>query len=61
MTGAVVLVVSEETGQISLVRGGEVFRNLAPADLRARLNEFLFDAAPKPGPVAGATAPEVAA
>ncbi|QNH62558.1 diadenylate cyclase CdaA [Hymenobacter sediminicola] len=48
VTDAVVLVVSEETGQISLVRGGEVFRNLAPADLRARLNEFLFDAAPKP-------------
>ncbi|MBG8556198.1 diadenylate cyclase CdaA [Hymenobacter guriensis] len=48
VTDAVVLVVSEETGQISLVRGGEVFRNLAPADLRARLNEFLFDGAPRP-------------
>jgi diadenylate cyclase len=59
VTDAVVLVVSEETSQISLVRGGEVFRNLAPADLRARLNEFLFDAAPKPA-AAGATA-EVAA
>jgi len=42
VTDSVVLVVSEETGQISLVRGGEVFRNLAPADLRARLNEMLF-------------------
>ena len=61
VTDAVVLVVSEETGQISLVRGGEVFRNLAPADLRARLNEFLFDAAPKPAAAAGATAAEVAA
>jgi diadenylate cyclase len=61
VTDAVVLVVSEETGQISLVRGGEVFRNLAPADLRARLNEFLFDAAPKPAAPAGAPATEVAA
>ena len=48
ITDAVVLVVSEETGQMSLVRGGEVFRNLAPADLRTRLNEFLFGTAPKP-------------
>nr|WP_243900190.1 MULTISPECIES: diadenylate cyclase CdaA [Hymenobacter] len=47
VTDAVVLVVSEETGQVSLVRSGEVFRNLAPADLRARLNEFLFNAAPR--------------
>lgn len=62
VTDAVVLVVSEETGQISLVRGGEVFRNLAPADLRARLNEFLFDAAPRPATATGASsAAEVAA
>ncbi|QIX61755.1 TIGR00159 family protein [Hymenobacter lutimineralis] len=60
VTDAVVLVVSEETGQISLVRSGEVFRNLAPADLRARLNEFLFDAAPKAAAPASSAA-EVAA
>jgi uncharacterized protein (TIGR00159 family) len=48
VTDAVVLVVSEETGQMSLVRGGEVFRNLSAADLRAKLNEFLFDAQPRP-------------
>jgi uncharacterized protein (TIGR00159 family) len=60
VTDAVVLVVSEETGQISLVRGGEVFRNLAPADLRARLNEFLFDASPK-STTAASAATEVAA
>ena len=60
-TDAVVLVVSEETGQISLVRGGQVFRNLAPADLRARLNEFLFDIAPKPKATTGSTTAEVAA
>lgn len=56
VTDAIVLVVSEETGQISLVRGGEVFRNLASADLRARLNEFLFDVAPKPTAPAPASA-----
>ncbi|WP_400193133.1 diadenylate cyclase CdaA [Hymenobacter sp. B81] len=59
-TDAVVLVVSEETGQISLVQGGEVYRNLSGADLRARLNEFLFDLHAKPGLVKG-TAAEVAA
>jgi diadenylate cyclase len=62
VTDAIVLVVSEETGQISLVRGGEVFRNLASADLRARLNEFLFDVAPKPTtPASTGSAAEVAA
>ncbi|MDF7814334.1 diadenylate cyclase CdaA [Hymenobacter sp. YC55] len=61
VTDAVVLVVSEETGQMSLVRGGEVFRNLAPADLRTRLNEFLFDAAPKSTTASASSAAEVAA
>ncbi|MBC6991222.1 diadenylate cyclase CdaA [Hymenobacter sp. BT491] len=60
VTDSVVLVVSEETGQISLVRGGEVFRNLSSADLRARLNEFLFDMQPK-GAATSSAATEVAA
>jgi len=47
VTDSVVLVVSEETGQISLVKDGEVFRNLAVSDLRSRLNHFLFDIEPK--------------
>ena len=42
ITDAVVLVVSEETGQMSLVRHGEVYRNLATAELRALLNEWLL-------------------
>lgn len=50
VTDAVVLVVSEETGQISLVRNGRVYRNLAASDLRSRLNHFLFDIEPKPHP-----------
>lgn len=65
VTDAVVLVVSEETGQMSLVRGGEVYRNLSSADLRAKLNEFLFDAQPRPtapsSPSAVDSAAEVAA
>lgn len=47
VTDSVVLVVSEETGQISLVRNGEVYRNLAASDLRSKLNHFLFDIEPK--------------
>ena len=41
ITDAVVLVVSEETGAMSLVRHGEVHRDLATAELRALLNEWL--------------------
>ena len=41
ITDAVVLVVSEETGQMSLVQGGLIFRDLSQAELRARLNELL--------------------
>ena len=44
ITDAVVLVVSEETGAMSLVRHGEVHRNLATGELRARLNEWLAGA-----------------
>ena len=47
VTDSVVMVVSEETGQISLVRNGQVYRNLAVSDLRSRLNQFLFDIEPK--------------
>ena len=42
ITDAVVLVVSEETGQMSIVRHGEVYRNLATAELRSLLNEWLL-------------------
>ena len=48
ITDAVVLVVSEETGAMSLVRHGEVHRNLATAELRARLNEWLLTGVPAP-------------
>ena len=41
ITDAVVLVVSEETGQMSLVQGGKIFHDLSQAELRARLSELL--------------------
>jgi diadenylate cyclase len=44
VTDSVILVVSEETGQISIVNEGNVYRNLSSSDLRSKLNQFLFDA-----------------
>ena len=41
ITDAVVLVVSEETGQMSLVQGGDIYRNLTQPELRAKLAELL--------------------
>jgi uncharacterized protein (TIGR00159 family) len=61
VTDSVVLVVSEETGQISLVHAGEVYRNLSTSDLRARLNEMLFDAEPKASSPKKLSTEEVAA
>ncbi|MBF9222580.1 diadenylate cyclase CdaA [Hymenobacter ruricola] len=58
ITDAVVLVVSEETGAMSLVRHGDVHRNLATAELRARLNEWLLSG---PGPAAAAPLPSAEA
>ncbi|AMR28075.1 hypothetical protein A0257_13890 [Hymenobacter psoromatis] len=49
-TDAVVLVVSEETGQMSLVRHGEIHRGLAAPELKARLQEWLLSG---PGAPAG--------
>ncbi|MGI4740946.1 MAG: diadenylate cyclase CdaA [Janthinobacterium lividum] len=40
-TDAIVLVVSEETGQVSLVRQGEIHRNLTPLEVKSRLGEWL--------------------
>ena len=38
---AVVIVISEETGQISLAEGGRLQQDLTPEELRERLKEFL--------------------
>lgn len=48
VSDSIVLVVSEETGQIALVYSGQVHRNLSSADLRSKLNQLLFDTEPKP-------------
>jgi uncharacterized protein (TIGR00159 family) len=43
ITDAVVLVVSEETGQISLVANGRVMHNLSTQELRNKLNQYLLE------------------
>ena len=40
-TDAVTIAVSEETGAISICKGGEIIRRVAPAELEARLREML--------------------
>lgn len=42
-TDTLILVVSEETGQFSIARNGHIYSNLAPSDIRFRLNRFLFE------------------
>ncbi|WP_439881094.1 diadenylate cyclase CdaA [Pontibacter sp. MBLB2868] len=61
ITDSVVLVVSEETGQIALVRNGEVYRNLSSSDLRVKLNQFLFDTDQRAAPVTPASEKSVSA
>ena len=43
ITDAIVLVISEETGQISLVRNGIIDHNLSSQELRGKLNLYLLD------------------
>jgi len=52
-TDTLVLVVSEETGQLSVARNGRVFYSLSPQDIRKKINDYLSeneddDAAPEP-------------
>lgn len=42
-TDALVLVVSEETGQMSLAKNGKLLHNLSSQELRTRINQYLFD------------------
>ncbi len=42
-TGTLVLVVSEETGQFSLVRNGQFYHNLTVQEMRKRIIEYLFE------------------
>ncbi len=42
LTDCVVVVVSEETGEISIARDGKLYYNLSPLEMRAKLNLYLF-------------------
>ena len=43
ITDALVLIVSEETGQMSIARHGKISHNLSPAELRKAINGYLFE------------------
>lgn len=43
VTDSTILVVSEETGQLSVARNGKMFKNLTPVELRQKLNLYLFE------------------
>lgn len=43
VTDTLVLVVSEETGQMSIVRNGTIFHNLSSQELRKKINEYLYE------------------
>jgi diadenylate cyclase len=47
-TDAVSVIVSEETGSISVAVGGQVERDITPERLRQRLAELLTHSAPQP-------------
>lgn len=42
-TDTLVLVVSEETGQISVMRNGQSYNNLSTQELRKQINEYLYE------------------
>lgn len=53
-TDTLVLVVSEETGQLSVMRNGASFNNLSTQELRKKINEYLYeDSDDQDSPVAG--------
>ena len=43
ITDSLVLIVSEETGQMSIARNGEISHNLSSAELRKTVNHYLFE------------------
>jgi len=42
-TDSLVLIVSEETGQLSISRQGELMSNLSPQEIRKAINTYLFE------------------
>jgi uncharacterized protein (TIGR00159 family) len=43
ITDTMIIVVSEETGQMSLARNGYIWHNLSALELRRKINEYLFE------------------
>ncbi len=43
ITDSLVLVVSEETGQMLIVVDGEIYRNLSTKELRQRINQYMLE------------------
>src|SRR5690606_42147791 len=43
LTDTLVLVVSEETGQMSIVRNDIIHHNLSTQELRKKINEYLYE------------------
>ncbi|MEN8250028.1 MAG: DNA integrity scanning protein DisA nucleotide-binding domain protein, partial [Bacteroidota bacterium] len=43
ITDTMIIVVSEETGQMSLARNGYIWHNLTALELRRKINEYLFE------------------
>ena len=43
VTDTLIVVVSEETGQMSVVENGEIDRNLSAKELRQRINHYLYE------------------
>ncbi|MBV6644950.1 MAG: diadenylate cyclase CdaA [Cyclobacteriaceae bacterium] len=42
-TDTLILAVSEETGQISIMRNGEILHNLSQKELRSAINDYLYE------------------
>lgn len=42
-TDTLVLVVSEETGEMSVVRNGVIFHNLSTQEIRKKVNEYIYE------------------
>ena len=43
ITDTIIMIVSEETGQMSIARNGYIWHNLTPAELKRKVNEYLFE------------------
>lgn len=47
-TDTLTLIISEETGQMSLARNGKIHSNLAAPEIRKRINSYLHEKEPQP-------------